>query len=97
VEASNKGGVRGEGTVGRLLTMAWETDGGPVRHDGARRTAALSWLDGGRETRAGPAHQQGRRGEDRVVWFWEEGRCAAVGSKTGDGPKLKKKFLLNFI
>jgi hypothetical protein len=44
-EATNKGGVRGEGAVGRLLAMAWETSGGPVRRGGARRTAALDRLD----------------------------------------------------
>jgi hypothetical protein len=81
---ANKGGVRGEGAVGQLLTMAWETGGDPVWRSGARRTAPLSRLDRGRETRVGPARQQG------------EGRWAAARSKTGDGPKLKKKFPSNF-
>jgi hypothetical protein len=48
---ANEGGVRGEGAVGLLLTMARET-GGPVRHGGA-------W----RDMRVGPACQRGRKGE----------------------------------
>jgi hypothetical protein len=39
----------------------------PVRHGGARRTAAIDRLDRGREMRAGPARQRGRRGESRVA------------------------------
>jgi hypothetical protein len=66
VEAANKGGVRGEGVVGRLLTMARETGGGLVRHGGARRTATLGRLDQGREAWAGPTHQRGRRGDGCV-------------------------------
>jgi hypothetical protein len=66
VEAANKGGVRGEGVVGQLLTMARETGGGLVRRGGARRTAALGRLDQGRETWAGPTHQRGRRGDGCV-------------------------------
>jgi hypothetical protein len=54
VEAANKGGLRGEGMAGRLLTMVWEMGGGPVRHDGAQRMAALGRLDRGREMRVGP-------------------------------------------
>jgi hypothetical protein len=93
---ANKGGVRGEDAVGRLLAMARETGDGPVRRGGARRTAVLGRLDRGREMRVGPAHQRGRRWEEQVGQRWEEGRWAAAGSKTGDGPKFKKKFLLNF-
>jgi hypothetical protein len=79
--------------VGRLLAMARETGGGPVRRGGARRTATLSRLDLGRETRAGPAHQRGRRGEGRV------GRPKATGPaarwagtrERGGGPRLGRK------
>jgi hypothetical protein len=53
---ANKGEVRGEGTVGRLVAMAWETGSGPVRRGGARRTAALGRRDRGREMRAVPTH-----------------------------------------
>jgi hypothetical protein len=43
-EVANKGGVREEGVAGRLLSMARETGGGPVRHgwgaeDGGARSA----------------------------------------------------------
>jgi hypothetical protein len=65
-EAANKGGVRGEDAVGRLLAMAWETGDGPVRCGGVRRTAVLGRLDRGREMRVGPARQRGRRWEERV-------------------------------
>jgi hypothetical protein len=102
VEAANKGGVRGEGVAGGLLTMAWETGGGPVRHCGARRTVALGRLDRGREARAGPARkemrvgptrQRGRRGEGRV------GRSKATGpagrwadaGEMGGGPRVGRK------
>jgi hypothetical protein len=56
---ANKGGVRGEGTVGRLLAMVQEMGGGPVRCGGTRRTVALGRLDRVRETRAGLACQWG--------------------------------------
>jgi hypothetical protein len=54
VEAANKGGVRGEGAVGRLLTIAREMGGSPVRRgrgaeDGGAGQAC-PW-----KTRAGPA------------------------------------------
>jgi hypothetical protein len=42
---ANKGGVRGEGTVGQLLAMVQEMGGGPVRRGGTRRTVALDRLD----------------------------------------------------
>jgi hypothetical protein len=52
--------------AGRLLAMARETGDDPVRHDDAWRMAALGRLYRGRETRAGPARQRGRRGEGHV-------------------------------
>jgi hypothetical protein len=79
-EVANKGGIRGEGTAGRLLAMA-------------RRTATLGRLARGRKTRAGPAHQQGRRGEGRVGWpkaTGLAGRCAGMGERIG-GPWLGQK------
>jgi hypothetical protein len=56
VEVANKGGVRGEGAAGRLLTMAWETGGVPVRHDrgaeggGARPACPREEDEGGART-----------------------------------------------
>jgi hypothetical protein len=79
--------------VGRLLAMAREMGGGPVRRGGARRTAALSRHDLGWETRAGPVHQRGRRGEGRVgrpEVTGPAGRWAGTGER-GGGPRLGRK------
>jgi hypothetical protein len=63
VEAANKGGVGGEGTIGRLLAMAREMGGSLVRQGDAQRTAALGRLDRGRETRAGRTSAGEERGK----------------------------------
>jgi hypothetical protein len=104
---ANKGGVREEGAAGWLLAMVQETGGGLVRHDrgaedeGARSAclreedeggagwlgrpkAKAQWQFGG----GGPKEEEGETG-----WL---GRPKAQWPKTGDGPKLKKKFLSNF-
>jgi hypothetical protein len=63
---ANKGGVRGEGVVGRLLAMVSETGDGPVRHgqgaeDGGARTACPREEDkGGGRTSA--REEKGRLG-----------------------------------
>jgi hypothetical protein len=77
VEVANKGGVRGEGAVGRLLTMAQEMGDGPVRHSGARWTVALSRLDRGRGLHVS------EREEGKAVWA---GR-SSLGQLVG-GPAL---------
>jgi hypothetical protein len=84
---TNKGGVRGEGVAGWLLTMAQETGS-------ARRTAALGQLDRGREMRARPTRQRGRRGEGRVGWPKAIGPAGrwANGGKRGSGPRLGQKL-----
>jgi hypothetical protein len=60
---------------------------------------------------AGPAGGQGLVGREAGGWAWEKGggpreeeggagrlkaKAQVAGPKTGDGPKLKKKFFLNF-
>jgi hypothetical protein len=105
---ANKGGVRGGGMAGRLLTMARETGGGPVRHDrgaegGGARPACLREEDEG-GARMSAREERGRPGGP-VEGHWAgwlvgqrggEVRWAAAGSKTGNGPKFKKKFFSNF-
>jgi hypothetical protein len=61
----------------------YESGGGAGRQ---RRSA------GEEDGRAGPACQRGRKGEGRVGRRGGEGRWAAAGSKTGNGPKLKKNL-----
>jgi hypothetical protein len=52
-EVANKGGVREAGVAGRLLGMAWETEGSLVRHgrgaedDGARPACPREEDEGG--------------------------------------------------
>jgi hypothetical protein len=63
---ANKGRVRGEGTAGQVLTMAWETGGGPVRHgqgaeDGSARPACLREEDEG-GVRTSAREERGRPG-----------------------------------
>jgi hypothetical protein len=73
--------------------MARETGGVLVRRGSVRRTAVLDQLDRGRETRAGPARQRGRREEGRV------GRSKAAGlagrqagaRERGGGPRQGQK------
>jgi hypothetical protein len=86
-----RGNMRGRG--GSASEMVWEMGGGPVRHDDKWRTAALGRLDQGRETRAGPTRQRGRRGEGRVGQpkaTGLAGRWADAG-KRGGGPRLGQK------
>jgi hypothetical protein len=105
---ANKGGVRGEGVVGQLLAVARETGGGPVRRGrgaegGSAQPACLREEDkGGARTLA--REETGRPGgAAECHWAgWPVGRCggegrwAVAGSKTRNGPKLKKKFFSNF-
>jgi hypothetical protein len=90
---ANKGGVRGEGAAGRLLAMARETGGGPVRRGSARRTAALDRLDRGREMMVGPARQCGRRGDGWVGQLKATGLAGwwAGAGERGGGPRLGQK------
>jgi hypothetical protein len=68
----------------------------------ARPASPREGDEGGARTSAG--EKRGRPGGPAeghwACWpvgrRWEEGRWAAAGSKIGDGPKLKKKFLSNF-
>jgi hypothetical protein len=107
-EEANKGGVRGEGTMGQLLAMARETGSGPVRHgrgteDGGARLACPREEDeGGACTSA--REERGRLG-GLAVGHWAcwpvgrrvgGGRWAAAWSKIRNGPKFQKKFFSNF-
>jgi hypothetical protein len=63
-EVANRGGVREEGMAGRLLAMAREMGGGPVRHgrgteDDGAQPACPREKDEGRAGLAGPAKGQG--------------------------------------
>jgi hypothetical protein len=89
---ANKGGVRGDGTAGRLLTMARPGLRGRQRSAGSP--------EGGR--RSGGAHV-GEGGEGKAGWAgWPVsrheggGRWAMAGSKTGNGSKFQNKFFSNF-
>jgi hypothetical protein len=99
---ANKGGVRGEGAAGRLLAMARETGGSPVRHgqgaeDGGARSACPREEDEGRartlarEERGRPGGRPKTTGPAR-----RRGEGGAAGLKTRNGPKFKKKFFSNF-
>jgi hypothetical protein len=105
---ANKGGVTGDSTAGRLPSMAWETGGSLVwRGRGTEDVGA--WLACPREEDEGGActsvrEERGRPG-GLPEGYWagwpmgrrgDEGRWAVAGSKTGNGPKSKKKFFSNF-
>jgi hypothetical protein len=84
---ANKGGVREEGAVGRLLAMARETGGGPMRcgrgtEDGGARTPCP------REEDEGEAHTSAR--EDRGRLGGPAGWWAGAGER-GGGPRLGQK------
>jgi hypothetical protein len=88
VEAANKGGVRGEGAVGRFLAMARETGGDPMRHgrgaeDGGAWPACL------REEDEGGAHTSVR--EERGRPGGPAGRWIDAGEREG-GPQLGRKL-----
>jgi hypothetical protein len=89
--------------VGRLLAMAQEMGGGSVRHRGAWRTAVLDQLDRGRETRARPARQRGRRGEGWVgqpkatgpAGWWADARERGGGPQLGQKPEIGQSSKIN--
>jgi hypothetical protein len=106
---ANKGRVREEGAMGRLLAMAWETGGGPVRRglgveDGGARPACP------REEDEGGVGWLGRP-MDEAQWRFGgggpkegKGEWASRGGRRG-GPRLgqipsrariQKKFFSNF-
>jgi hypothetical protein len=79
---ANKGGVREEGAVGRLLAMAWETGGGPMRrgrgpHVSEGGEGKAGW-DGRRplgRLAGGPARGRGEVGCGWVKnWKWAKGQ-----------------------
>jgi hypothetical protein len=88
--------------------VARETGGGPVRRgqgieDGGTRPACPREDDeGGACTSAKKERERPGRPAEGHWAGWPvglhkgEGRWAMVGSKTGDGPKLRKNFFLNF-
>jgi hypothetical protein len=107
-EEANKGGVRGEGTMGQLLAMARETGSGPVRRDrgtedgGAQLACPREEDEGGALTSV--REERGRPG-GLAVGHWAGwpvgrrgggGRWAAAGSKIRNGPKFQKKNFSNF-
>jgi hypothetical protein len=108
-KVANKGGVREEGVVGRLLAMARETVGGPVRHgqgaeDGDARPACL------REEDKGGAGWLGRPKAEAQWWFGVGGPKEGKGEWAGRGrrrcgprlgrirsrARIQKKFFSNF-
>jgi hypothetical protein len=76
---TNKGGVRGEGTVGRLLAMVWVMGGDPVRRgrgaeDGGARPACP------REEDEGGVHTSGREERGRPAeGHWAGGPAQGRG------------------
>jgi hypothetical protein len=108
-EVANKGGVREEGAAGRLLAMAWEMGGGPVRRgwgaeDGGARPACR------REEDKGEAGWLGRRKAEAQWQFGTggpkegKGEWAGWGGRRG-GPwlgriwsraRIQKNFFSNF-
>jgi hypothetical protein len=108
-EVANKGWAREEGTTGRLLAMAREMGGGPVRRgrgaeDGGARPACL------REEDEGGAGWLGRRNAEAQWWFGGGGPKEGKGEWAGRGgrrsrswlgriwsrARIQKKFFLNF-
>jgi hypothetical protein len=74
----------------------WGVMRSTCREAACARDGGSGGRPGEEDDRAGPARQQGWRGEGRVGRCRGEGRWAAAGSKTGNGPMFKKKFFSNF-
>jgi hypothetical protein len=108
-EVANIGGVREEGAAGRLLAMARETGGGPVRRDwgvedDGTRSACPREEDGGGAGWLGrpKAEAQWRFGGSGPKGG--KGECAGQGGRRGglrlgricSRARIQKKFFSNF-
>jgi hypothetical protein len=85
-EVANKGGVREEGTTGRLLAMAREMGGGPVRRgwgaeDGSARPACPREED---EGGAGWADQRSRPSGGLAATTQKKGKESVLAGVEGE-------------